>query len=538
MRSKVLFVVPPCVPLDGIIPNPDKMFSTKIKKEIPLGALTLATYLCHYTQVDVTILDLNLKFCELLEMQLVTNSHTPMMYLQEYIEELSAVKYDMVAISAIFNPTYEYIELISNISKRVFGDAVLCIAGGGLPSNLMKDVFEDAPSLDVISYGEGELALKGLVEAKNEAAYIEKSLSLMTREKLKKGFKYDFEMVESLDEIPPLNYDLIEFGRYNSHARSKNGQLIRAVPLMLSRGCPFKCCFCSSHSVHGRRVRYNSMERIQSDIMSYVKKYDINTLEVWDDNFFVNKQQAYELLDFFEELNLTVDFVNGFPVYQMDDEMAARLKLAGVNVVSFAIESGSPRVLKEIIHKHLQLEMVPKAIECVRKLGMYTMGLFVIGFPGETKEEIQETMEFIHNADLNWANIFIATPLPGSELYQKCIEGKYLVKRDNGHSDFFEGNIATEDFTPQYVERVQLFNTVKKNYVNNLDMKNGNYNRALSDFERVINLKHENPFAYYYAALCANKVGEIEKAELYLDAYNKIKIEKEQWRELINQFGL
>ena len=110
----------------------------------------------------------------------------------------------------------------------------------------------------------------------------------------------------------------------------------------------------------------------------------MNTFTVWDDNFFVDKERALELFDYFMDLNLTVEFVNGFPVYRLDDDMAKWLKKSGIDVVTLAIESGCPRVLKDIIHKPLKLEMVPEAIACLNKYDIYVKGLFVIGFPGET----------------------------------------------------------------------------------------------------------------------------------------------------------
>ena len=98
-----------------------------------------------------------------------------------------------------------------------------------------------------------------------------------------------------------------------------------------------------------------------------------------------------------------------------------RLKRAGVEVASLAIESGCQRVLNEVMHKgHVKLEMVRKAIELLHKHGFYVKGMFVIGLPGETKAELEETVEFIKTAGLNWVDVFSASPIAGSELYEIC----------------------------------------------------------------------------------------------------------------------
>lgn len=535
MRNKLLFIVPPCVAVSELVPDENRTFSSKIRKEMPLGALSLATYMETYTKSDVTILDLNLKFYDLVNDGRIDQDNTPEKFIREYITRLQNEEFDFCGISSIFSPTFGYLKIISEIVKEIFPKAVI-VSGGGVPGNLMKEVFDSAPCIDMISYGEGEIPLAGFVVAEDERQYLEKSPSLMTREKLEKGFAYSFEFIENLDEIPPLDFSLVEFEKYSSHTHSQVNKKVIAMPLMFSRGCPFNCCFCASHSIHGRRVRYNSMERIKSDVKLSMEKYHVNTITVWDDNFFVDKEQALALLDYFMELDLTVEFVNGFPVYRMDDDMAKRLKMSGIDVVTLAIESGNPRVLKDIIHKPLKLEMVPKAIECLNKYDIYVKGLFVIGFPGETLDDIRMTMDFIHNSRLNWIDIFIASPLPGSDLYDMCKAGGYLVNKDLDKCDFWSGNIETEFFSAEQIEKIQVYHTIKKDFVNNLDMQDRNWKRALINFEYVIHANHKNPFAYYYAAKAAKELGDMDKAHTYYRGYLDIRESSKEWEMLFQRF--
>ncbi len=488
-----------------------------------------------YAQSEVVILDLNLKFYELINENKLDEIHTPEMYIRYFIQQMQEEEFDFCGISAIFSPAFGYLKIISQIVKEIFPSAVV-VAGGGVPSNLMHEVFTNAPCIDIISYGEGEIAILGFITSKNEHQYLEHSLSLMTREKLERGFQCTFEFIENLDEIPPLDFSLIEFEKYSSHVHSQTADKVISMPLMFSRGCPFNCCFCASHSIHGKKVRYNSLSRIKSDIKMFSQKYHVNTITVWDDNFFVDKEQAIALLDYFMELNLTVEFVNGFPVYRMDDDMAEKLKMSGIDVVTLAIESGSPKVLKDIIHKPLKLEMVPKAIECLNKYDIYVKGLFVIGFPGETLEDIQTTMDFIHNSKLNWVDIFIASPLPGSDLYEMCKTGGYLKSDDLDTCNFWQGNIETESFKVEQIEEIQVYNVIKKDFVNNLDMQNKNWERALINFEYVINANHKNPFAYYYAAEAARKLGMTSKADKYYKIYSDIREKSIEWEAVFHKF--
>lgn len=541
-KKGFLFVIPPCITPDDLIPNKIEAFSNKIRKEVPLGVLSLATYIERRACVECHILDLNLLFYKLVFEENNSSREAylknPSLFIKEQLYEIKnrMGNISFAGISAIFTPTYEWVCLISREIKEL-DDNICVLAGGGIPTNMPEDLFKDAPALDIISYGEGEIGLYNLVISDDIEKTVFDNPSLTNRRKIKEyGISsLEFQCLENLDDIPPLDFSLIKLREYSSHVHSQRDVETISIPLMFSRGCPFKCCFCASHSVHGRSVRYNSTNRIKSDILMYISKYKINTVTVWDDNFFVDKNQAVELLGFFNEQNLLVEFVNGFPVYRMDDDMAKMLKQSGVDTVTLAIESGSNRVLKEIIHKPLKIEMVPKAVDILRKYDFYIKGLFVIGFPGETKDDIKETMDFIHESRINWVDIYIASPLPGSELYNVCVEKGYLKGDIKSLSFFGRGRIETENFSTEYIENCQIYNMIKKDYVFNQDLKDKKWERALINFEYVINGNHENPFAFYGGALAAKNLNEFEKCKRYYKEYKRILNENISYRNLYNQ---
>ncbi len=536
MGKRCVFVVPPCVD-KGFFgeKDADAVFFSRIRKELPLGALTLATYVKEYSDASTEVLDLNLIVASEYESGNIKSIEGAINTIKSTIKKLGHKRYQYAGISAIFNPTFGWLDIISRCLSDTF-PGIIIVAGGGIPTNLPKDVFESCPCIDFISYGEGEISILGLINSDNPDKYASESISIYTRKKIMEGWEASFELIEDLDEIPPLDFSMLDIKKYDHHSRPQSDIEIVAAPLMFSRGCPFNCCFCASHSVHGKRVRWNSMERIESDLREVVSKYHVNAVEVWDDNFFVDKDKAVRLMGLFKELHLFVDFSNSLPVYQIDDTIASMLKEGGIEVVSLAIESGNPRVLKDIIHKPLKLEMVPKAIDILRKYDFYIQGLFVIGFPGETLEDIDITMKFIHKCKLNWVNIFVASPLPGSELMDKCIEGGYLDIDSVANIAFTKGSISTEHWSAHDIEEIQQYNTIKKDFVNNQDMIDEKWERALKNFGFVIAARYENPFAYFYSAKCLERLGKREKAIEYYDCCKRIIESNGGYRQLWDRF--
>lgn len=531
-------IIPPNVPYDLLL-GTQKKFATKMRKEIPMGAVSIATYIKkYYCDWKYEIIDFNIildekecriQFCEDSESVLTD-------ILQDYYSEQDNEV--IIGISAIFNATFTYLDVISKSCKKVWKNAFV-FAGGFVPSNLYKETLTNALYLDAVSFGEGELPILKYMQATDKKSFLEKNSAWITRNKLRNDFVPHHDFLYDLDEIPALDYSLINFEKYSDHTHAQTKRKIVAAPLMFSRGCPFNCCFCASHSIHGKKVRYNSLEKIIEDIGIIKEKYRINTLVVWDDNFFVDMNRAYALLDYCEKLDIQLEFANSFPVYRMNEELVVRLKRAGVEVASLAIESGCQRVLDEVMHKgHVKLEMVRSAIAVLRKHGFYVKGMFVIGLPGETKEELEETVEFIKTVGLNWVDVFSASPIAGSELYEICKKNGYLDNEGAEKYDFYTCCIKTDEFTPQDIEKIQLETVLYTDYVNNWDMIHGDYQTAFINFGHVMKSNPDNPFAFYYAGECAKKMGDSETAERLIGQAFEIKNKDKKWDELFEKYNI
>jgi anaerobic magnesium-protoporphyrin IX monomethyl ester cyclase len=147
---------------------------------------------------------------------------------------------------------------------------------------------------------------------------------------------------------------------------------------------------------------------------------------------------------------------NGIAVYALDDELLHKMKASGCYSLFFAVESADPDVLKNIMHKPVNVAKIPPLVKTARSLGIEVHGLFVIGLPGETREQIQRTIDFAENTGFDYVTFSIATPYPGTRMFDICKNNGYFVEQlDYTKLKFGRGNIRTSEFDPEYLEEIR-----------------------------------------------------------------------------------
>ncbi len=429
---------------------------------------------------------------------------------------------------------------IANCCRSIFPEAII-IAGGGIPTNLYEEIFKATTSYDALCYGEGEKPLLDLVRSENKMQHFEENPAWITPKKVKAGNVFRHDLIENLDDIPFLDYDLLENSDYGmnplvlTYAGIDNKQ--QSFHVMTSRGCPHLCCFCSSHTVHGRGMRYYSLERVKEDFTRLKNQYHAMTFITQDDHLANIKKRTLNILDIIKELGVTAVFQNGIALYTLERELLEAYKGVGVNQLVLAVESGSNRVLKEIIHKPLDLSIVKRVADDCRDLDIYTDVNILIGFPGETKKDIEDTREFLKTINANWFRLVVATPLVGSEMFDICIEKGYLK---HGYIDcnYKKAVVDTEEFTADWIQEKAYLLNLELNFVCNSDVKFGRYRIALKGFENAIKAKSDHAIAYYCAAKCYKELGECNKAKQYMDTARTIIESDIRWKSYADMFNI
>ncbi len=196
-----------------------------------------------------------------------------------------------------------------------------------------------------------------------------------------------------------------------------------------SRGCPWPCTFCRAGRVWGRKIRVRSVESILEEIMQLRDDFDINHIVFMTDSLTLNRDWAKDLFRSLIKIEHPPEWICNSRVDVVDAEMLNLMAGAGCKMVSYGLESGSQEVLDRC-KKGITLEQSEQAIALTREAGLLSMGYFVIGLPGETHDTVKETIRFAKRVNPDYVNFHIATPFPGTDLYDEAYENGWLLSED------------------------------------------------------------------------------------------------------------
>ena len=330
--------------------------------------------------------------------------------------------------------TYD-LPYIKTMLRACKNNNIMTILGGPHPSVMPRETMElFGDDLDYCFQGEAEtgfpMLLEGLAgglsfdKAKVPGLVFREGGSIVVNKKV---------FVEDLDKLGIPAWDLIKPQKYPEAQHGAFFMNFPIAPIIITRGCPYSCTFCSGNLIAGKRIRKRSVGHVLNEIDKLYNSYGIREFHVIDDNFTMDKEFAKRLLKSLKEKNLKISWAvpNGVRMETLDDEMLSLMKETGLYLISLGIESGSDRVLR-LMKKGTNTALIKNAVEKIRKANIDIAGFFIIGFPGETKEDIEKTIDFALKLDLIRANFFTYLPFPGTESYEqiKTEEGLDKVNWD------------------------------------------------------------------------------------------------------------
>jgi radical SAM superfamily enzyme YgiQ (UPF0313 family) len=202
--------------------------------------------------------------------------------------------------------------------------------------------------------------------------------------------------------------------------------------IMTSRGCPVACSYCATHT---RTIAYRPIDHIVDEIKLVKEKYGTILFSFKDDSFTVNKKRVGEFCDTLLAERLNIGWECNTRVDLINEGLLRKMKKAGCNGIKVGVESGSERILKGM-NKQITHEQVRNAAKIFKKVGIHWTGYFMMGVPGETAEEIYQTLDLMYEIQPDFASISVYEPFPGTPMFDEGLEKK-LVKREMSLEDFY-----------------------------------------------------------------------------------------------------
>jgi anaerobic magnesium-protoporphyrin IX monomethyl ester cyclase len=329
------------------------------------------------------------------------------------------------------------------------------VLGGPHPTVLPAESVEK-PEVDFVVRGEGEVTWTELCDRLERGASLAGLAGVTYQDQGEVVHNPDRPVIEDVDSIPFPAYHLFKMERYSNLQPTLDDVDGPSYPMLSSRGCPYRCNYCSQILPRGWRAR--SPESVVSEWRWLVEELGAAEIGVLDDSFNIDRQRALQICDLIigQGLNhVPWIMINGIRANLADEELLGRMREAGCIRTAFGVESGNQQILDTVIHKQLTLDQVRAAFKAAKAVGMETIGFFIIGLPGETKETMEDTIRFACELDPVVANFSMATPFPGTRMYDQVLERGRLLVHDWHEFAFFENKaqFETDEMPAELVER-------------------------------------------------------------------------------------
>lgn len=368
----------------------------------PLGLLYLTSMMKQRfgEEVDVRCIDMKLDLAEPEELEDILRSYQP----------------DIVGVSAL-NYEFEASDKISRLTHELCPGAIT-VLGGPIALRRGQEMLQST-TFDWVFSGPAERTFGEAISRHfNDIPLAGIPGFCYRRDNGELYVTGDQDYYQELDKIPHPAWELVDFDKYakkTTHAILKGRSYAH---IFTSRGCPYKCHYC--HDIFTKRFTYRSVENVIEEIELLHETYGVTDFQIVDDIFNLHKPRLIAIM---QEVSrrwpgkLFFSFPNGVRADILDEEVLDALEAAGTIQMSIAVETVTPR-LQTLIDKNLDIEKTLWAINEADKRGIIVVGFFMLGFPTESKAELEASIRFALKSRLSIAQFFLVTPQPETPLYE------------------------------------------------------------------------------------------------------------------------
>ena len=359
-------------------------------------------------------------------------------------EKIDIFKPDLVGMSLLTLEYKKFYNILSMVKAK--RPNIKTVVGGPHVTILKDKVMKECDSIDYGVVYEGEKTLIELCKGNSDDENIK---GLMSRKDGLISYPGPREFIQNLDELPFPRYEKFELNKY-----------IPEIEIYSSRGCPFRCVFCPNR-ILSPKYRSRSPEHVVDEMQFWYEK-GYRQFNFDDDNFNFHNDRVYQICDEIDKRNLKNLFLrcsNGIRADRVDRPLLSRMKEVGFNYIAFGADAGNNKMLR-LIKKGEKIEDIEEAVKDACELGYNVKLLFVVGTPGETREDVEDDVRLALKYPLQDVHFYNIIPYPGTELFEWVEEHERFLKKPEDYLNdvsFCEINPIFDTPELSAEERIQLF---------------------------------------------------------------------------------
>jgi anaerobic magnesium-protoporphyrin IX monomethyl ester cyclase len=351
-------------------------------------------------------------------------------------QEIARFKPDIVGITSV-TPTFTSALKVAKTAKEAYPQTLVVL--GGPHVTIANDQFIlQNPEVDVVVKGEGEQTIVDLAHCVSGTMTLEEVKGITYRKNGQLLHTTKRPCLENLDTLPPPAYNYFPLNKYRIF-----GKL--GLPMETGRGCTSECSFCLIPQIGGNNYRTKSPENIV-DEMEYLRDhYHPDFLTLNDEVFTLDKKKVSAICSEIRQRKITIPWDCQTRADLVSKELLYKMKAANCQLVSFGVESGSQKILNAM-KKSTTVEQNAAAIRWAKEAGLSVTVSLIIGYPGETKETLKQTIDFMKKTEPDDIYLFLATPYPNTELHETVVDLGWKMSQDWNDFEMQTVTFENKDF--------------------------------------------------------------------------------------------
>jgi anaerobic magnesium-protoporphyrin IX monomethyl ester cyclase len=383
-----------------------------------------------------------------------------MIDLKQLKTKLASIQPNLIGITSM-TPTIQSAFLSAQAAKEACPDSMVVI-GGPHATFMDEQVLAEEEALDVVVRGEGEETLLELAQNVSNPQALKSIEGITFRNNGQTVRTPNRPPIQKLDELPRPAYKYFPLEKYRLYGR-------KMLPIMTSRGCPSQCSFCTTARMFGKAFRARSPKSIVDEMQWLRDVHGADAFSFYDDTFTLNKKRAVAICEEIKNRKIGLPWDCQTRVSKVSEDLLATMRDANCQQVFFGVESGCQTIL-DAVNKGTTVEQNKKAIKMAKDAGLFVAISVIIGYPGETRDMLMQTIDLVKKAEPDDVYICVATPYPGTDLRRLVEKMGWEISNDWGRYDtttpiFKNPNLSAEDirklrtafynsfYSPKYVLR-------------------------------------------------------------------------------------